>query len=247
MENQTTFLDNIYVVHGITGYEAREKDLRKLFDEHRFGYEFVTESHDTSENEEWIQRYFSPDIKTILRKGSLMCTLVHFLIYERFVKSHHTYAIIFENDVCLLDYFDARIQLIINEANTLNEGFIISLENSTLRFPSWRETKKSKYLYEAETGRCAGAYIIDQKAARVMLDYLKLSKCTEVIDWWHNHLILNKVLKMYWAHPPLTEQGSFNGKVPSTISVRPDGNFRRIKWSVQKFYKMYIHRLIKLN
>ena len=236
--NQPKLLDNIYVVHGITGYEAREKILRTLFDDHRLGYEFVTESHNASENESLIKQYFSPDIKSVLKKGPLMCTLVHFTIYQRFINSDNKYAIIFENDVCFLDSFNEQIQLIIAEADQLPEGFIISLENSTLRFPSWRKTKKGKYLYEAETGRCVGAYMIDKKAANAMLDYLKHSKCNEVIDWWHNRLLEKKLIKMYWAHPPLTEQGSFNGKMPSSIAVRSEGNWRSIKWSLQKFYKL---------
>lgn len=248
MENtdQAKIVNNIYVVHGITGYEAREKVLRKLFDDHQLGYEFVTESVIDSENELLIKKYFVPEIKTILRKGPLMCTLVHLLIYERFINSNHKYAIIFENDVCFLDSFNDRIQSVTREADLLKEGFIISLENSTLKFPSIRKTKKGKFLYEAVTTRCAGAYMIDKKAAHLMMDYIKLNKCHEVIDWWHNHLINNKILKIYWAHPPLTEQGSFNGKMPSSIAVRTEGNWRSIKWSVQKFYKMYVHRLFKL-
>jgi glycosyl transferase, family 25 len=242
---QTSAVDNIYVVHAPTGYEVREKILRKVFDENRFGYQFVTESLDAHENEELIKKYFAPNIKSVLHKGALYCTLVHFLIYERFLASNHKYAIIFENDVCFLGDFKNDIKKIIAEANTLQEGFIISLENSTLRFPPWRETKKGKYLYEADKGRCAGAYLIDKTAAQRMLDHLKYNKCNVVIDHWQNTLLDQKLLKMYWAHPPLIEQGSFNGKLPSSISVRAGGNFRSIKWAVQKFYKMYLLRLFR--
>ena len=79
--DQSNILNNIYVVHGITGYEAREEVLRNLFDDHQLGYEFVTESAIDAENERLIEKYFVPEIKTILKKGPLMCTLVHLLIY----------------------------------------------------------------------------------------------------------------------------------------------------------------------
>jgi hypothetical protein len=78
-----------------------------------------------------------------------------------------------------------------------------------------------------------------------MLNDLKDNKCAKVIDWWHNSLVDRKVVKMYWAHPPITEQGSFNGKLPSSISVRADGQVRRWKWLLQKFYKMYVIRWFK--
>jgi glycosyl transferase family 25 len=97
-------------------------------------------------------------------------------------------------------------------------------------------------LYEAAAGRCAGAYLIDLQAAKNMLEDLKVNKCNRVIDWWHNDLIERKVIKMYWAHPPLTEQGSFNGVLPSSVSARANGSIRRFKWLAQKFYKMYLLR-----
>jgi glycosyl transferase, family 25 len=238
-------LDNIFVVHGISGYETRETYLRELFKKNEIGYQFVTESHDSEVNDTNIKKYFTDNIKSVLRKGALYCTLVHILIYELFLKSDHKYAIIFENDVCFLGSFPDEIQPIIEEANLLDESFIISLENSTLQFPSWRKTRKGKYIYEAKTSRCAGAYMMDKKAASRILEYAKQNKCNQVIDWWHNHLVEKKVIKMYWAHPPLTEQGSFNGKLTSTISVRAGGNLRSFKWSLQKFYKMYLLRLFR--
>jgi len=237
---------NIYIVHGITGYEEREKRLIEVLgNQYGLGYEFVTESHISDENETLIKKYFVTNINQVLAKGALFCTLVHFLIYERFIKSKNKYAIIFENDVCFLGSFTEKMPLIIQEANLLEEGFIISLENSTLRFPSWRKTKKGKYLYEAEKGRCAGAYMIDRKAAQIMLDDLTHHPCKAVIDWWHNDLLGRKKVKMYWAHPPLTEQGSFNGNLPSSISKRNHGGVRRLRWRLQKFFKMYIVRFLK--
>jgi glycosyl transferase family 25 len=246
MENTIAEIDKIYIVHGITGYEDRERRLIDLLgNQYNLNYEFVTESHSPDENEAFIKQYFTPGIKTVLSKGALYCTLVHFLIYERFVQSKNKYAIIFENDVCFLGSFTDKIPLIINEANQLKEGFIISLENSTLRFPSWRKTKKGKYLYKADTGRCAGGYMIDQRAAQIMLEDLKNNRCNDVIDWWHNLLLDRKILTMYWAHPPLIEQGSFNGLLPSSISNRNDGGIRRLRWSIQKLFKMYVIRFLK--
>jgi len=246
MENTIAEMDKIYIVHGITGYEDREKRIIDLLgNQYNLNYELVTESFKPEENETLIKKYFTPEIKKVLSKGALYCTLVHFLIYERFIKSNKKYAIIFENDVCFLGSFKDKIPLIIQEADQLNEGFIISLENSTLRFPSWRKTKRGQYLYEANQGRCAGGYMIDKKAAQLMLDDLQHNPCNAVIDWWHNQLLERKMVKMYWAHPPLIEQGSFNGSLPSSISKRNNGGIRQLKWKLQKLYKMYVIRFLK--
>lgn len=237
-------LCSIYVVHGVTGYEARETYLYDLLHkQYGLDYELVTESTNSAENDAWVAEYFREDIRSILPKGALFCTLVHILIYEKIIRNGNKFAIIFENDVCFIgSEFIEKINLISNEARQLEEGFIISLENSTLNFPSWKKIKKDKHLYEASYGRCAGAYLIDRKAAEIMLNDLKENKCTKVIDWWHNDMIDRGVLKMYWAHPPLTEQGSFNGVHSSSISIRANGSVRRLKWLCQKFVKTYITR-----
>lgn len=244
-----TEISGIYIVHGITGYEAREKILLNLLQkQYGLDFEFVTESGNQEENDAWIQHYFRDDIRDILPKGALFCTLVHILIYEKIIQNNNRFAIIFENDVCFIGSdFIEKVALIANEAEQLEEGFIISLENSTLLFPSWKNIKKNKYLYEASKGRCAGAYLIDKKAAEIMLNDIKTNKCSEVIDWWHNDMIKRGAIKMYWAHPPLTEQGSFNGTLSSSISIRSNGYIRRLRWLSQKFVKTYITRWFRGN
>lgn len=239
-----TDIGGIYIVHGITGYEARETYLNDLLrTQYGLDYELVTESEDPAENDALIAQYFREDIRDILPKGAMFCTLVHILIYEKILRNNNKFAIIFENDVCFIGSdFIEKIGRVAREAEQLEEGFIISLENSTLLFPPWKELKKNKYLYAAAKGRCAGAYLIDKKAAEIMLNDLKVNKCTRVIDWWHNDMIDRGVLKMYWAHPPLTEQGSFNGVHSSSISIRANGTIRRLRWLSQKFVKTYITR-----
>ena len=241
---QGTDIGGIYVVHGIRGYEEREKILIDLFQkQYGLEFEFVTESSNSAENDALIAHYFQDDARELMSKGGLFCTLVHILIYEKIVKNNDRYALIFENDVCLIGAgFIEKLHLVMKEAAQLEEGFIISLENSTLKYPSWKKIKNGTYLYEASKGRCAGAYLIDKKAAELMLNDLKMNKCSNVIDWWHNDLINRHVIKMYWAHPPLTEQGSFNGKLPSSISIRSKGYIRRFRWLSQKFVKTYVTR-----
>ncbi|MFY7899456.1 MAG: glycosyltransferase family 25 protein [Chitinophagaceae bacterium] len=244
----STNITGIYIVHGIKGYDEREHRLKNIFtNELQVPVEFVTESYNDDENKQLIQQYFNEGVSSYLSKGAIYCTLVHILIYEKIVAAKHPMALVFENDVCFIgNNFISNVQKVAKEAATLEPGFMISLENATLEFPSIYKVKRNKYLYPAKKGRCAGAYLIDYTAAEIMLNDLKQQKCTAVIDWWHNDMIDRNVLKMFWAHPPLTEQGSFNGTLSSSISIRSNGWIRRFKWLSQKYYKMYILRLFKL-
>lgn len=238
-------IDGIYIVHAKRGYEIHQKRIEKIFDALNMPHEFVTDGDISNFNPQLLNKYFCEPIEKKLSKGILSCTLNHIFCYEKMVANKDRYALIFENDPFFLGDFLKKIKRVATEANTLDPGFIISLENTTLKFPHFKKIKKGKYLYEATAGRCAGAYLIDQKAAKDILEDVKTDKCCQVIDWWHNTLINKKVIKMYWAHPPLVEQGSHNGLLSSTISSKNKSLGRRFRWRAQKFYKMYVYRWFK--
>lgn len=235
--------EGVYVIHALKGYEYHENRIVELFKKNKIKFEFVTDGDPSHFNKELLEKYFIVDINSKLRKGILSCTLNHILAYERMVVNKNEYAIIFENDPFFLGDFTKKLAKIADEIKGLEKGFIVSLENSTLRFPSFWNTKSEKFLYQAKKGRMAGAYLIDLEGATKILDDLKQNKCAAVIDWWHNDLLERGVVKMYWAHPPLVEQGSHNGHLHSTISSKPSSFGRRIKWLIQKNYKFYFRRL----
>ncbi|MBK0384502.1 glycosyltransferase family 25 protein [Pedobacter sp. SD-b] len=238
-------IDNIYIVHALQGYEAHEERLIKIFKDLNLSFEFVTDGSPTLMTDETKSKYFCKNINSILSKGALSCTLNHIYCYQKMIENEDKYAVVFENDPFFLTDFKVAINKICEEADNLKPGFIISLENSTLRFPSSKEIKKDKLLYKATYGRCAGAYLIDLQAAKNIIDYLKNNLCCNVIDLWHNSLINQNIIEMYWAHPPLVEQGSHNGLMNSPLSTNSKNIARRIKWLAQKFYKTNIYRHFK--
>jgi glycosyl transferase family 25 len=175
--------------------------------------------------------------------GVLSCTLNHIYAYKNIIERGLDYAIIFENDPFFLGDFSKNIAIIEQELQHIPSGYIISLENSTLRFPSYFQTQNNQILYKAKSGRMAGAYLIDYVGAKNIIEHLESHKCNNVIDLWHNTLIEHNIITMYWAHPPFVEQGSHNGLMHSTISSKPRSIFRRISWLAQKLYKYYFRRL----
>ncbi len=129
-----------------------------------------------------------------------------------------------------------------SEIESIEKGFIISLENTTLKTPSIWQTKKEQNIYRAKMSRAAGAYIIDLKGAADILKDLENNKCARIIDWWHNDMIDRKIIKYYWAYPSIVEQGSHNGLMSSTISTKSSSTKRKISWFFQKAYKTYFRR-----
>jgi len=238
-------IDGIYIVHAQKGYEYHEERINKLFTTLGLHFEFVTDGDPANFNNGLLKKYFTDDIRQVLSDGVLSCTLNHILSYERMVKNNNRFAIVFENDPFFLGDFVQQIKKIAAEAATLQPGFLISLENTALKFPAYKQLRKGQLLYPSTYGRCAGAYMLDLQAAKDILKELETNKCRQVIDWWHNTLIDRKVVSMYWADPPITEQGSHNGMLSAGISTKKKSLQRRIAWLAQKYYKTYITRWFK--
>lgn len=234
-------INRIYVVHAPVGYEQQEKRLQSILkDKYGFDYEFLERDPD-----ELIPEYFIANIREELSQGTIMCTLNHIMFYKRMVQNNDKYALILEDDPFFNKNFPQKLKQVVSEASRLPIGFFISLENSTLKFPSRKIIRKNKSIYEADRGRCAGAYLLDLKAAENIINWLKYQKCDKTIDHWHNDLIAANVFKMYWAHPPFVEQGSLNGKMNFAKSTKDKGIKRRISWLFQKCYKSYVLHFLK--
>lgn len=154
-------IEGIYIVHAKKGYEFHEARINKLFTELGLQFEFVTDGDPSCFTPELLNKYFSKNIRDILSEGILSCTLNHILSYEKLVKNNNRYALVFENDPFFIGNFISKIEKVAKEAATLQPGFLISLENTQLEFPSIKKIKKDKVLYPADHGRCAGAYMMD--------------------------------------------------------------------------------------
>jgi diketogulonate reductase-like aldo/keto reductase len=95
----------------------------------------------------------------------------------------------------------------------VGELFAESLEDESM--PLRAEVFVESKVWPTELG-----FFPTSEAILASLEDLKTNKCGYVIDWWHNDLIKRNVIKMYWAYPALTEQGSHNGLLNSTISSK---------------------------
>ena len=232
-----------YVVHAKSGYEYHGERVVKLFKEQNIPFEFVTDGTPESLTPEIKTKYFRDVFAEKTRPGSLSCSLNHIYAMERFLESNDNYGLFFEDDPCFLGSFEEGMTRLFPHIEKLDSGFIISLENTSLTFPSYWQAKKGKLLYEAKRGRMAGCYLMDRTGVEKTMEFVYEHKCGHLPDWLHNELIEKGILKMYWAHPPIIEQGSHNGILSSSISTKAKSKTRMFKWAVRKFVKMNISRI----
>jgi len=237
-------VDKVYVLHVKKGYEARKKMLMEQFDRHGITAEFMLDGDMEDITPEQLDHYFKGDMHMI--KPITSCTIKHFYILEKMVTDGVEDALIFEDDAILEPSFNRVFNASVEEFKKRTDidpslGFV-SFENSTLKFVPSSQLVKGQYLYEANNGRCLGAYYLTTKLAKKMMDYTLKNKCGLPSDWHYDEMLKNGVMKIYWCHPAIVEQGSHNGLFASGIDGKKYGTIRRVNWKFQKWYKQLLYK-----
>ena len=237
-------VSKVYVLHVKKGYDKRLVSIKKQFSYCNIDFELITDGDMEDISQERLDRYFLGKMHTVMPGSS--CALKHFLVYENMLKNKISNALIFEDDIILARSFNQVFNQTINEANLrsdINEKLLfVSYENSTFKYIEKSKRVPGQLLYQGTTTRCTGAYLITDKIASVFLNKVGTDKCDSPIDWFHNKVLEEQKIPIYWCHPPLAEQGSHNGLFRSGIDQKKSGHFRKLTWNVVKLYKSLIHK-----
>lgn len=230
-----------FIIHLSTALE-REMHMKKEFGNKGLDIEFINDGDFNDLSETALTEYFTGEMRDNKNAARISNAYKHFLAYDKILKFNHSYAMILEDDIICYNNFTRGLKNIENEIRNLHiSNFIISLEDSHLKYVRGSERSKNKYLYPKTRGRTTGAYIIDFDASNNILSYLKSNKCSLHIGWFHNLCSDNKIIQIYWCHPPLVTQGSMNGRIKSLINKNKVGSFRIITYNIQKIYKKLLY------
>jgi glycosyl transferase family 25 len=206
-------------------------------------YEFINEGHDEHQVKAYIDRYLR-DGKEPMRQRvpRSLCTISHFLVYERIVADGLEGAVVFEDDIVLHSNFMPRFQQSISEYRQrfADESVLISYEDSSLRFVPRSQRREGLMLYPAKKGRMSGAYYINRIGAQAILDELRRERCDEGIDWYHNQLFDKGIVHCLWCQPALATQGSFTGEFHSSLTNKKY-TAATMKWWMKRSYKRLLY------
>lgn len=202
--------------------------------------EFIHDGDLKDLSENVLESYFKGDMKQV--KPATSCAFKHILAYQKLINSADNLALILEDDVILASNFCHKLNEYILEINKNSiSNFLISLEDSNLKYVKNSELKSGKFLYKNKHGRMASAYLIDKTFATNILNEIKANKCHQPIDWFHNYCSDTEIINIYWSHPTIASQGSVVGSIPSIIDNSKTGLKRQISYGITKFYKKLIN------
>lgn len=188
--------------------------------------------------------YFSGNMLPVSAYTS--CAYKHLLVYEALLESGDDYALVIEDDIYFYNNFSVILPKILEEITShKHKNFIISLEDSILKYVSGKVRKQNKYLYPAIKGRLAGTYLIDRQAAQRILDIVKEDKMNIPIDMFHDKCSESGVINMLWSHPTLTCQGSTSGRIMTLIDQKEYSLRKRISFQLRKYFRRFLYRYFR--
>jgi glycosyl transferase family 25 len=237
----------VFIVHVRADDGVRRAFIESQMQRHQIPFTFMLDGDMSDLNEANMSKYFTQNLVESGPAPRESCTFKHFLIYEKMVQENIPEALIFEDDAMLADnfvsIFNATMKEWRNRRDINPDQLFISYENSMLQFIPSATRTPGIHLYRATETRCAGAYFITLESAKKILSFTEHNKCNFAVDWQHKTMSDSGLLDVYWCEPPIVEQGSHNGHLPTMLDDKKHGLIRRISWNIQRFYKRHIlHR-----
>ena len=227
----------------VSSNEFRRNHMLSVVSAHKCirDYHFIHEGDVDNISQEIQVKYFGGELSEL--RPVVSCAYKHILAYYEISKLHSDEcALILEDDIFLYDNFCFLLREILEEiAHKKMKNFLISLEESNLKYVRKSERKEDSLLYKKPIGRMAGAYLMDTICAQALINEIENNKCNLAIDWFHNYCAAKGLFDIYWAHPPIAIQGSLNGKIKSLIDDKPIGRIKIMKFNISKIYKRILY------
>ena len=229
-----------YVIHVSDAYD-RKNHMQKQLKNKGLEINFITEGDIKELNASHINEYFIENMASL--SSATSCAYKHIMAYKKISEGKDNLALVLEDDILFYaNYF--IIDEIIDELKERKiKNFMLSLEDSNLKYVPRSERVKGVMVYPRKKGRMTGAYLIDKEGARNILEYIKKEKTNLPLDWFHNLCIDNEVINMFWSHPAIAVQGSLDGSIKTLIDSKKYGILRIWSFRLQRLYKKLLYQL----
>lgn len=149
--------------------------------------------------------------KERLTRGQISCTYKHYLCLKDMVENNYEYGVIMEDNMCLVDDVPNKMELYIEQLNTLYPDWDILFDNQWKEIPVRyieQPLKPDQYVYPKTNEitkqyhggtKLAQFYLLNLKCAKKLYEnYLPFNNAP---DWWMNDLFRKLNIKSFWAEP----------------------------------------------
>lgn len=216
-------VDAVYVL-SVRSFADRIAHIEAEMARHGIDFDFVFDFDANAIPDDLIESRFAP---SDLKRTHQSLVLKHIETWRRCVSEGHGRVLVFEDDAVLARGFGSGLAAALDEARTLEPGWLIYLGRGNNRHVGGRGNRA---LLPGGELPATDALVFDVEAARRRMAWLDSHRITRPADWLMREMDAAIGVRHYWLREPLVEQGSMNGLFSSVLDEKRRGRGRWLNW-----------------
>ena len=190
-------------------------------------FEWIFE-HDADElTAELIESTFAP---SDMGPPQQSLVLKHIETWKRCVARGYRRILVFEDDAMLASNFSQVFGAAMRAADEIEQPYMIYLGCGDNKYVRPAQRSDSVLVRTDLALPATDATVLDQRAARLRLEYAAKHKITRPADWLMREADAAMGVDHYWLGEPIVEQGSMNGRFASVLDRKRIGRPRAWTW-----------------
>ncbi len=222
-------VDAVFVL-SVRSFHDRIAHIEAELRSHGIAFEWIFE-HDAAElDPQLVEATFAA---SDMGPPQHSLVLKHIETWKRCVARGYRRVLVFEDDAMLAADFSRVFGAAMHEADGIEQPYMIYLGCGDNKYvaPSLRS---ASVLVKANLALPAtDAIVVDQRAARLRLEYIGRRKITRPADWLMREADAAMGVAQYWLSDPIVEQGSMTGRFESVLDRKRIGRSRA--WTALRF------------
>ena len=223
-------VDAVFVL-SVKSFRDRIAHIESELSHQGIAFEWIFE-HDADElTTELIESTFAP---SDMGPPQQSLVLKHIETWKRCVARGYRRVLVFEDDAMLASNFSQVFGAAMRAADEIEQPYMIYLgcgDNKYVRKYVRPAQRSDSVLVRTDLALPAtDAIVLDQRAARLRLEYAAKHKITRPADWLMREADAAMGVAHYWLGEPIVEQGSMNGRFASVLDRKRIGRPRAWTW-----------------
>ena len=224
-------VDAVFVL-SVRSFHDRIAHIEAELRTHGIAFEWIFE-HDASElSSELVEATFAP---SDMGPPQQSLVLKHIETWKRCIARGYRRVLVFEDDAMLAPDFSEVFCAAMRCADLIEQPYMVYLGCGDNKYVGPAQGTDSVLVKTKLALPATDATVLDERAARLRLDYVSRHKITRPADWLMREADASVGVVHYWLRDPIVEQGSMNGRFSSVLDRKRIGRSRawtglRFRW-----------------
>ena len=206
-------VDAVFVL-SVKSFRDRIAHIERELRHHGIAFAWIFE-HDADElTPQLIESTFAA---SDMGRPQQSLVLKHIETWRRCAESGYRRILVFEDDAMLAPDFETTFCAAMRAADMIDRPYMVYLGCGNNKYAPEAPGAGSPLIRTGVPLPATDAIVIDQRAARLRLEYIAGHRITRPADWLMREADAAMGIDHYWLADPIVEQGSMNGRFTSVL------------------------------